>query len=57
MDMAEDWTVWALIGGIIFFLLLLSCFFSGSETALTASSRPRMHQLAKNWQYACEDCP
>lgn len=30
---------------VIFFLLLLSAFFSGSETALTAASRPLMHQL------------
>lgn len=30
---------------IIFVLLLLSAFFSGSETALTAVSRPYMHQL------------
>lgn len=30
----------------IFFLLLLSAFFSGSETALTAASHPTMHQLA-----------
>lgn len=29
----------------IVILLLLSGFFSGSETALTAASRPRMHQL------------
>ncbi len=29
----------------IFFLLVLSAVFSGSETALTASSRARMHQL------------
>ena len=28
-------------------LLVLSAFFSGSETALTAASRARMHQLAK----------
>jgi Mg2+/Co2+ transporter CorB len=27
--------------------LIISCFFSGSETALTASSRARMHALAK----------
>ncbi len=27
------------------FLLLMSAFFSGSETALTAASRPLMHQL------------
>ncbi|MBF0093923.1 MAG: HlyC/CorC family transporter [Alphaproteobacteria bacterium] len=29
----------------IFVLLLLSAFFSGAETALTATSRPLMHQL------------
>ena len=28
-------------------LLVLSAFFSGSETALTAASRPRMHHLEK----------
>jgi Mg2+/Co2+ transporter CorB len=33
--------------GIILVLLVLSAFFSGSETALTAASRPRMHSLAK----------
>ncbi|MEC8664209.1 MAG: CNNM domain-containing protein, partial [Pseudomonadota bacterium] len=33
--------------GAIFVLLLLSAFFSGSETALTAASRGRMHNLAK----------
>ena len=32
------------IGGI-FLLLVLSGFFSGSETALTAASQPRMHLL------------
>ncbi|MGB0571653.1 MAG: HlyC/CorC family transporter [Alphaproteobacteria bacterium] len=31
----------------IFFLLALSAFFSGSETALTGASRPRMHQLER----------
>ena len=31
--------------GSIFFLLMLSAFFSGSETALTATSRARMHKL------------
>ena len=30
----------------IIVLLALSGFFSGSETALTGASRPRMHQLA-----------
>ncbi len=33
---------------IIFLLLLLSAFFSGSETALTAASRPAMHQLEQD---------
>lgn len=32
----------------IIILLLLSAFFSGSETALTGASRPRMHQLERN---------
>jgi len=32
----------------IFALLLISGFFSGSETALTASSRARMHKLEKD---------
>ncbi len=31
--------------GIIFLLLMLSAFFSGSETALTATSEARMHKL------------
>ncbi len=31
----------------IFILVLLSAFFSGSETALTAASRPRIHHLAR----------
>ena len=33
--------------GVIFLMLFLSAFFSGTETALTAASRPLMHQLAK----------
>lgn len=33
--------------GAIFLLLILSFFFSGSETALTAASRSRMHLQAK----------
>lgn len=33
------------ISGAIVVLLLLSSFFSGSETALTATSRARMHKL------------
>ena len=32
----------------IIFLLALSGFFSGSETALTAASRARMHQLEQD---------
>ena len=32
---------------VIVVLLLLSAFFSGSETALTAASRPLMRELAK----------
>lgn len=34
--------------GIIAVLLLLSAFFSGSETALTAASRSLIHQLDRN---------
>ena len=33
---------------VILLLIILSGFFSGSETALTAASRARMHQLEKN---------
>lgn len=33
--------------GIVLVLLILSGFFSGSETALTAASRARMHQASK----------
>lgn len=39
-----DATIFIIIGPI-FLLLVLSAFFSGSETAVTAASRPRMHQL------------
>lgn len=35
--------IWILCA--IFLLILISAFFSGSETALTAASRPLMHQL------------
>ncbi|MEJ8475839.1 HlyC/CorC family transporter [Roseibium algae] len=38
--------LWLAIGAILV-LLFLSGFFSGSETALTAASRARMHQMAK----------
>lgn len=40
-------TLWLTIAAILV-LLSLSGFFSGSETALTAASRARMHQLEKN---------
>lgn len=36
------------IAAAILILLILSAFFSGSETALTAASRPLMHQLEKD---------
>lgn len=40
-------TLWLTSAGIVV-LLALSFFFSGSETALTAASRARMHQLARS---------
>lgn len=39
----NPWTAAAIVGACI----LVSAFFSGSETALTAASRPRMHALEK----------
>ncbi|MGQ9365615.1 HlyC/CorC family transporter [Azospirillum sp. ST 5-10] len=39
-----DLTLWLSLAAILV-LLMLSAFFSGAETALTAASRPRMHQL------------
>ncbi|MED5517093.1 MAG: CNNM domain-containing protein, partial [Pseudomonadota bacterium] len=45
---AADLTVEvAITAGCIFLLLLLSALLSGSETALTAASRARIHQLAR----------
>lgn len=41
-----------LAAGVILFLLLLSAFFSGSETALTAVSRPRLSQLDRRGDIA-----
>jgi magnesium and cobalt exporter, CNNM family len=38
---------WAILG-VIALLIVFSAFFSGSETALTASSKARMHSLQKN---------
>jgi Mg2+/Co2+ transporter CorB len=40
---AELWLIVAAIIGLLF----LSGFFSGSETALTAVSRARMHQMER----------
>ena len=40
-----DLAFWTTAGGI-FFLLLCSAFFSGSETALTASSRGKLRNQA-----------
>ena len=39
-------TMWPFVA--VIFLLCLSGFFSGSETALTAASRARMHGLEKD---------
>lgn len=41
-------TTLLITGGAIVLLLILSAFFSGSETALTAASRARMHQLEQD---------
>lgn len=38
---------WLLLGSIVV-LITFSAFFSGSETALTAASRARLHQLEQN---------
>ncbi len=43
-----EWGETALLLGAIFLLLIMSGFFSGSETALTAASRVRMHTAARN---------
>ena len=34
--------------GVVFVLMLFSAFFAGAETAMTAASRARMHQLDKD---------
>ena len=41
-----DFPLHILIGSI-FGLIILSAFFSGSETSLTSASKPRMHNLAR----------
>jgi Mg2+/Co2+ transporter CorB len=48
-------TTFAAAIGIIILLLIVSGFFSGSETALTAVSRGRMHQLEKDGSRAARD--
>ncbi|MBJ3774200.1 HlyC/CorC family transporter [Acuticoccus mangrovi] len=40
------WDLWLTVGSIVL-LLAMSAFFSGSETALTAASRARLHQQEK----------
>lgn len=42
--------LWILLA-IVIMLIVFSGFFSGSETALTAASRARMHSLEKNGDY------
>ena len=41
--------------GVIILLLIVSGFFSGSETALTAVSRARMHQLEREGSRSARD--
>jgi len=41
-----DWNFWLTLGAIVL-LLVISGFFSGSETALTAASRGKLHALAE----------
>ena len=41
-----DTTMWLTVASIIF-LLLLSAFFSGSETALTAASRAKLRGMTE----------
>lgn len=48
-------TTLILTGIVIVVLLAVSGFFSGSETALTAVSRGRMHQLEKDGSRAAHD--
>ncbi len=47
-------TNWMIISGAILVLLVMSGFFSGSETALTAASRHRMHSLAKQGDHRAQ---
>jgi len=54
--MITEWlfTEWLITGGAIVLLLVLSAFFSGSETALTAASNPRMHELSRQGSHRAE---
>jgi Mg2+/Co2+ transporter CorB len=45
--MDSELAIWTAVP-IVIFCLFLSAFFSGAETALTASSRARMHALENN---------
>ncbi len=47
-------TNWIITSGSILLLLIFSGFFSGSETALTAASRHRMHSLAKQGDHRAQ---
>ncbi|MEQ8396724.1 HlyC/CorC family transporter [Thalassobaculum sp.] len=50
MDLPSDFSIdagTAITLGVIFLLIILSGFFSGSETALTAASKARLTQLAR----------
>ena len=49
-----DIELWISLGSI-FFLLCLSAFFSGSETALTAASRARMHSMSRDKDHPDSD--
>ena len=45
---------YAIVIGAILVLLVLSAFFSGSETSLTAASRSRMHNLEQQGEARAE---
>lgn len=47
MEITASVSTLLIVSGIIFVLLVLSAFFSGSETALTAASRSLIHQLER----------
>ena len=56
MDSAQpifDAAFWSVCGGIVL-LLILSAFFSGSETALTAASRGKLKTRAERGEKGAE---